>query len=272
MRRAAVSLLLVLGTMVGLAVPANAAAPGNDRLRDAKVIRSLPFDTSTSTTRATRTAGEDVATSCHRRPEATVWYSFRAPRSMVIGAHTVGSDYIPTLAAFVGTADGLKEVDCNRPSYRGAEPRVSFRVTEGKRYFFAVGSTASAGGQLRFRVVRVGRPRAGLDATYEPVHGYDPATGAALFTLHLTCPEPATFVVSKGRLEQGGDLTPLRAGSFSGRIACEDSVDHVFHVADGDGPFGPGEALVDFDVRTDTFSGGMSGWVRNVSVMLAPSP
>jgi hypothetical protein len=101
-------------------------------MRDAETIRSLPFDTGTTTTRATRTAGEDVATSCHRRPEATVWYSFRAPRSMRIGAHTVGSDYIPTLAAFVGSADRLTEVDCSRPTYRGAEPRVSFRVTEGR--------------------------------------------------------------------------------------------------------------------------------------------
>ena len=271
MRSAVVSLVLVLGTLLGFAVPASAAPPSNDRLRDATTIRSLPFDTRATTTRATRTAGEDAATSCHGRPKATVWYSFRAPQSMRIGAHTVGSDYIPTLAAFVGRPDRLKEVACNGRSYRGAEPRMSFRVTEGERYFFAVGSSSPGGGRLRLRVVRLGRPTGDLDVAFDPVQGYDPLTREALFTLHLTCSEPATFVISKGLLEQGDELTPLRSATFGGRIPCEDSVDHVFRLAGTPGPFTPGEARVSLVVRVDSFSGGLFHGFGNQPLVLTPS-
>ena len=271
MRTTAVTLVLVLGTMLGFAVPASAAAPSNDRLRDAAAIRSLPFDTRATTTHATRAAGEDVATSCHRRPEKTVWYSFRAPQSMRIGAHTVGSDYIPTLAAFVGSPEDLKEVDCNRPGYAGAEPRVSFRVTQGRRYFFAVGSSSSGGGRLRLRVVRLGRPTGDLDVAFEPAQGYDLITGEALFTLQLTCSEPATFVISKGLLAQGDDLTPLRSAKFGGRIPCEDSVEHVFRLAGAQGPFTPGDARVSLVVRVDSFSGGLFHGFGNQPLVLTPS-
>jgi hypothetical protein len=270
MRTTAVSLVIVLGTMLGFAAPATASVPGNDRLGNAELIRSLPYDTRATTTRATRTAGEDAATTCHSRPQATVWYSFRAPQTMRIGAHTVGSDYIPTLAAFTGSRDRLREVACNRPGYKGAEPRVSFRVTEGTRYWFSVGSTSSAGGRLRLRVVRLGRPTGDLDVSFNPVQGYDPATGDALFTLQLTCSEPATFVISKGRLEQGGYLTPLRAAPFSGRLACEGSVEHVFRLATSDGRFAPGQARVSFVVHVDAFFGGMSNWLGNQPLTLVP--
>jgi hypothetical protein len=247
---------LLVGITVASCAGTSQAAPQrvvHDQRSDARVVRRLPFDHASTTRGATTSPAEDPRTPCYGRPAATVWYSWRAPRPMVLGAHTVGSGYLTTIGVFRTHGGDLRSVACSRPTFRGAEGRLTFEAKKGVRYLIAVGArNGGRGGALRLRLTRAIRPAGErLGFTFGFLHQYRTQAGEPRVRIGFDCKGPATVVVSHGHLRQSVGGVDVAHQPFSDRFACEGRTTRTYTGVRG---FVPGPAMVDFRVQADTFS------------------
>jgi hypothetical protein len=157
--------LAALG-LIGMAAPARAAAPSNDRYGDATVISGVPFQTTVDTSSATVSAGDpDCAASSH-----TVWYRFTPS---VTGTYTfdvngLWDSFGPALGVFAGHRRSARLIACDDAlggeDFGGiAADKVD--LVAGTRYHIMVGTpgglgdSSAAGGTMFVRAVRYIPPK-----------------------------------------------------------------------------------------------------------------
>jgi hypothetical protein len=150
MKRALLSLVLVIGVLVVWGGSALAAPPANDNFANAVTIGGLPFSNSgASTVGATTEANEQFPCASI---SATVWYKFTAGTTQTIVADTFGSDYDTVLAAYEdidGTLANLKQINCN-DDFAGVQSQLLVVVTAGKTYYLQIGGFFGATGNPMF--------------------------------------------------------------------------------------------------------------------------
>jgi hypothetical protein len=159
-RLMATGALVALGLM-GMAEPARAAAPSNDRYGNAAVISSVPFETTVDTSSATASPGDpDCGSSSH-----TVWYRFTPA---VSGTYTFDVNGLwdsggPALGVFAGQRRSAELIACDLAvggeEFAGvAADKVD--LVAGIRYHIMVrtpgglGDPSAPGGMMFVRAVR----------------------------------------------------------------------------------------------------------------------
>ncbi|MGH7426260.1 MAG: hypothetical protein ACREJP_08835, partial [Candidatus Methylomirabilales bacterium] len=123
----------------------------NDDFADAIAISSVPFTARTNTSGATREKAEPAG--CHPTG-GTVWYRYRAKRTLGIVANTIGTTRAITLGVFEGTSlEDLRRVACDTDTGGGAY--VSFPAETRSTYYFQLTNTIG-GGPLVFNLDPLG--------------------------------------------------------------------------------------------------------------------
>src|SRR5688572_12251647 len=141
--------LRALGLSLGVAVtlsmfaaPAS-AAPGNDDFQNARPIR-VGATLQGTISGATKQPGEPR----HARTLAarSVWYRFRAKRSLTVSLNTCGASFDSVLAAYTGRSlRSLKVIKYNNNGCDvagGSGSRIAFAARQGQTYSVAVAGFA----------------------------------------------------------------------------------------------------------------------------------
>ncbi|MFP5225721.1 MAG: hypothetical protein ACLGH3_09275 [Actinomycetota bacterium] len=135
------------------------AAPSNDNLGSAPVIKSVPYSDSRNTSGSTIQSGERSA-SC-APPRATVWYEIKLDTTTPISVSTYGSGFDTTLAVWVGTSrsfPAFQALQCNNDMGTRKQSMLGWVAEPGIRYFLQVGGVSgSASGTLQLKITYGGR-------------------------------------------------------------------------------------------------------------------
>lgn len=116
----------------------------------ATTIGSLTFTTTTNTASATFQSGEPY---CTGSIDKTVWYRYLAPTNTTLRADTIGSTFDTVITVYEGTSlDQLSEVACVDREGSTVGEQAVFQVVAGFTYYFQVGGSDGASGDLSFRV------------------------------------------------------------------------------------------------------------------------
>ena len=125
------------------------SGPANDARERAGVVNWIPYSTTQATTSATLEPGEE--TPCGTLA-STVWFRLTAAVDASLAAHTFDSNYDTVLAAYEENGGSLSLLRCNDDHNRKKTSHANFNVQAGKTYWFQVGGSNGATGELRFRV------------------------------------------------------------------------------------------------------------------------
>lgn len=174
--------LLTAGMVLVGPASAQAAPPSNDTFGGAIVIGSVPFTTTTDTSEATTDADDANANETCGAPatDASVWYSITPTTDGALLVDVSGSSYPAGVLVVTGTPGSFEIVACG-PS------GVAFPTTAGTTYHLLViddQSDNSGNGGTLAMTVDTAPPPPTIDATVDPIAGFNSRTGAA--TLHGT--------------------------------------------------------------------------------------
>jgi hypothetical protein len=189
-----------------VAPPAWAAAPGNDTLSGARLIRSVPYSTSEDTTQATSgRVDARLNTNCGApATEASVWFKYTPADTDGILVDVTRSSYDAGIMVASGTPTNLTYVDCG-PNAIAADttPGTTLYVLV---FDFVVGE--GNGGTLRMSVSSI-PPAPALTIGIDPI-GHFTRRGTVQITGTVTCSGADT-------LGLGVDLTqPVGRFAISG--------------------------------------------------------
>lgn len=95
----------------GVAVAEHQAPPPNDRVDDAVVVASLPFEEDIDASAATTAPEEPVG--CFEDSGATLWYRLLPEDDVTVDISTAGSHYDTTLDVFEDGQQGDQPLDCD---------------------------------------------------------------------------------------------------------------------------------------------------------------
>jgi len=182
--------MLAAGTGTAAAGPSTgrahlAAAPPNDTFAGSIPIGAVPFQTSQDTSQATTDADDDEANANCGAPatDASVWYSITPAASMGLIVDVSTSNYTAGVLVVTGSPGSFQLVQCGP----GA---VVFAATAGTTYHLMLiddqGDGGGNGGSLELSVDEAPPPPT-VDATVDPVGGFDRKTGAAILRGSITC-------------------------------------------------------------------------------------
>jgi hypothetical protein len=129
-------------------------APSNDNFEDARSVTS-PASLASTNVGATTQLGEDFY--CYN--EATVWYSFTAPKSARyrVGAINPPPDFDGVIGIYQGDSlEALTTLECRDGTYSGQSEKASFQATAGETYLFQVGTyPGTAAGPFTFTLEEI---------------------------------------------------------------------------------------------------------------------
>jgi hypothetical protein len=161
---------LALGMLPSNMQAAVAAPPGNDALRHAIEIASVPFLHREDTSEATASG----PTFCGNN--SSVFFEFTPAEDVSVQADTFGSGYDTTLGVFTGTHDAVNPIACSDDAV-GLWSAVRLDAQAGTTYSFEVSSCCGSGedktgGHLEFSLTEAPttRPRVAVEfsATLRP--------------------------------------------------------------------------------------------------------
>lgn len=251
--RRTLSAFLIVGLTLAIAGPAY-AAPANEGVAGAEVIRTLPF---TDTVETTDTAGAPEATSAFCTDLLhTVWYSVTATEDGFLRADTGGSDFDTVIVAYADTAGGLVEVGCDDDEGPVApDSQLTFAVTAGTTYLIQVGGTSQAPtGSLVFHLQESGPPFGigGITIDRAIVRRRGSVVSVTGTIECLGTPEDVTVDVSL--VERTGSRTVTGEGTVTIE-ECRGTTTFTAEVTATNGRFVPGRASVGVTAtsQTDTF-------------------
>jgi hypothetical protein len=138
--------------------------PSNDLLSGAIRIKSLPFQTTASTVRATSQPGETRIGPCFWT-RATVWYLVRPTSTVTLRADTFGTGFDTLIGIFTGAARALISrplVGCDDDTAHGGvgvtQSSVTWRAVAGETYWIQVGGYENENGTFHLAVQQVTPP------------------------------------------------------------------------------------------------------------------
>ncbi len=254
-RRRLAALGLTVLTVFAFAVPpAFAAAPANDRLRNAIEIASIPY----TNTQSTLEAVSDGPHFCSNN--GSVFYSYTAAETRRLQADTIGSDYDTVLGVFTGGLGDFTPIACNDDRF-GLQSAVRFVAEAGKTYHFMIGfccgngsDDTDRGGTLVFNLDRA-RKGADLDVDFQ----VDPeatvaADGSAVVSGTVDCTADSQVSISGTLRQLQGDVT-VRGRDFDS-FGCDPSSTIEWSltiVPRGDASFIAGTATFVYDLVAESW-------------------
>lgn len=206
---------LLTFTVLACSMPAIAAAPTNDRINRATVVRTLPFVDTLDTSEAVTALNDPECVG----QGPTVWFKYRSSGDHWIDANTFGSDYDTTLSVYTYTRGRmLSQLACN-DDYDSLQSRVRVRVSAGVTYYIMVGAYASGpGGLLTLSVDESADQRVTTLDVRINAAVLDSATGLVTVQGTMSCSGPQTGYMF-------GQVTQKRASGvvgahFSTEVRC----------------------------------------------------
>ena len=206
-------------------VPPPPPPPVNDECEGATSIGALPFDTAEDTAFATSTSDQ----LCAARG-GTIWFTYTAPRDLVVRAFTSGSVFGPTpsIAVHTGPCGALTQLACD-------VGMVEWTARAGETYSIMVGG---AGHEVSMRVEGV----LAIDVRIDRRGTFTPSTGAATVTGVVDCSVPASAGVFLSLRQRAGRT--FINGFSSASFACDGPTPFALTVVDPGGLFAGGTAEV----------------------------
>jgi hypothetical protein len=129
---------------------AGAARPRNDNFASARRIRGAAGSVTAENSGATAQAGE--RRHARNRASASMWYRWRAPRTMRVVFETCGSAFDTVLALYRGSSlRRARVVKANNNACARTRSRVVVRVAAGVEYRVVVDGSRGATGAFRLR-------------------------------------------------------------------------------------------------------------------------
>ena len=173
--------------------------PVNDAFSGRAVIVGESAMVSGFNVAATREAGEPEHAGLPS--DATVWWTWTAPRNGVVTIDTVGTAFDTILAVYRGTAVGTLTLVAANDDAQGTTSAVSFPVTGGTSYQIAVGGLADANGNVTLNLLLPAIPVAPA-ITSQPVSRVvlDNAGSNVTFSVTSTGAPAPTFAWQKNGL------------------------------------------------------------------------
>lgn len=232
---------LSVGLLLGGAVPAFAAPPGNDDRASATVISAIPFSDSLSTVEATNEVDEPEGCGGN-----AVWYSFTPSADVRLEANTFGSDYDTVITVWQDLGGGdLGFVDCNDDAV-GLTSRVRWDAVGGTTYLMQVGGCcgfdSGETGNLVFNL---------LEAPPPVVEGFtidgatvNAKTGVVTLRTTVTCSETGGFVFVDASLRQRVGRRIIHGFGFA-EIECAGTTPVTVEIEGENGLFVAGRATVE---------------------------
>jgi hypothetical protein len=175
-------LALVIVALAAFTAPALAAAPNNDKFRNAKPV-TLGYSETLDTTKATTDAIDAQALESCGQPAvaATVWYALPGDGSRVL-IDLRGTDYVPGLAVVTGRPGNFKFVTCDA-YYTGFDTKAG--TTYYVMAFDSQEDGGSVGGSLSITFVKSVRPK--LTFNVGSSGTLDASSGSATISGTYTC-------------------------------------------------------------------------------------
>ena len=175
------------------------APPANDAFAGRAVIVGERATVNGFNVAATREAGEPEHAGLPS--DATVWWTWTAPRNGVVTINTVGTAFDTILAVYRGTAVGALTLVAANDDAQGTASSVSFSVTGGTSYQIAVGGLADANGDVTLNLLLPALPVAPA-ITSQPVSRVvlDNAGSNVTFSVTATGAPAPTFAWQKNGL------------------------------------------------------------------------
>jgi len=175
------------------------APPANDAFAGRVVIVGESATVNGFNVAATREAGEPEHAGLPS--DATVWWTWTAPRNGVVTINTVGTAFDTILAVYRGTAVGALTLLAANDDAQGTASSVSFPVTGGTSYQIAVGGLADANGDVTLNLLLPALPVAPA-ITSQPVSRVvlDNAGSNVTFSVTATGAPVPTFAWQKNGL------------------------------------------------------------------------
>ncbi len=174
------------------------APPVNDAFAGRLVIVGETATVTGFNVAATREAGEPEHAGLPS--DATVWWSWTAPRNGVVTIDTVGTAFDTILAVYRGASAGALTLVAANDDAQGTTSQVSFPVTGGTTYQIVVGGLADANGDVTLNLLLPAIPMAPA-ITSQPVSRVvlDNAGSNVTFSVTATgAPAPAFFWQKNG--------------------------------------------------------------------------
>ena len=216
---------LALPLLYGLALPADAAAPSNDRFGNAKRVTGLNYSDSVDASEATSGRADPV--DCANN--ASVWYRFTPAVTRTVNANTTGSSYDTVLGVYTGRPGAFQKVACRDDSPFGTRSGVNFEAVAGVTYFFMVAACCGNGrdGEAYARPLKlqfnVTRPLRVQDLSIADQASVDAVDGDAQLTLSSRCNYATPYSFLSVRLRQRVAETYVAHAVTRRRIGCETS-------------------------------------------------
>lgn len=125
-----------------------------DSFSKGKEITTLPFTTSTDTTKATANADDPIPSCGDGGTANSVWSHYTATNDDTIIADTVRSNYDTVLSVWTGSPGSFSEVWCNDDDFVSFtfQSRLFFAGISGTTYHFMTTSFDGTGGNLVFNL------------------------------------------------------------------------------------------------------------------------
>ena len=229
---------LSAGLLLGGAMPALAAPPGNDDRANATVITAIPFSDSLSTVEATNEV--DEPTECDILN--TVWYRFTPPSDIRLEANTFGSDFDTVITVWEDLGGGdLGFVDCNDDAV-DLQSRVRWDAVGGTTYLMQVGGFFGDTGNLVFNLLEAPPPVL-EDFTIDGA-SVNAKTGVVTLRATVTCSETGGFVFVDVTLRQRVGRRIIRGFGFA-EIECAGTTPVTMEIEGENGLFVGGRATVE---------------------------
>jgi hypothetical protein len=243
LRRCAAMAALVLGAVLTTAVPAWAAAPGNDSYSGRTVIGSLPFSQTLDTSEAT-TEAEDAAVNAgcgYPATDASVWYEVTAPATGTLVINLSNSSY--SAGAVVATGSpGNWTVNGGCISGYGTPT-----VTAGQTYTILVFDDqwdgGSNGGMLTINL-DWGPPPPTIDIAVDPSGSVDARSGEATVSGTATCTDTEWASVFVDLRQPVGRLVTITGSGYTGLVCDGTSHTWTAEVYPNSGKFAGGKATL----------------------------
>jgi hypothetical protein len=219
---------VALALAAGVISPAQAAAPGNDRLGSARAATGLGYTDSVNVSQATAAPSDPRNCSSN----ASVWYRYRASTTETINVNTSGSNYDTVIGVYTGRPASLTALRCVDDNFT-TQAGLDLRVEAGTTYFFMVAACCGRGGdgqdfgrrlRLQFHMVaplRVNQLGAADTGTV------DRADREAHVVVSHACDQVADRAFVEARLWQLVGETFVARGFAFRRVSCGTSSSDV---------------------------------------------
>jgi hypothetical protein len=148
---------LTRGLLFGLMIPMGvAAAPSNDDLNSATVIKTLPYTQQQDTSGASNEANEAIPI-CSSEARNSVWYQYTPKNNQDVVFDTFGSNYDTALSIWQGKNHPLTYLACKDDSSNTRQSQIRVELKRGETYYINISGYVGEVGMLTLNALLVNK-------------------------------------------------------------------------------------------------------------------